>query len=435
MPARRARWTARTAQSRFTTKEVQVLGELPDVVITGVAMTTALATNAEDTWAALLDGRSGIRNLVGPALEELDLPVRIGGQVLEDFDAELSRVELRRLSYLQKMALVLGRRAWADCGAPDMDPARLAVSVAQGIGNGEEMMLGYIAMRDRGLKAVSPLAVQMFMPNGPAAAIGLDRSARAGVTAPMMADASGTGAIAQAWQQIVFGDADVVICGAVESPIEGVPIAAYSQIDGVMAPDGDDPATACRPFDRDRTGMVFGEGGAILVMETEAHAKARGARILARVLGAATTSDGFDAMASDPGAEQEAYALTRAIDVAGLAPDDIDLVVAHAAGTVDGDLVEATALQEAFGGHRPAVYAAKAALGNTFGSAGAIESVLTVFALRDGVVPPTLNLDHLDERIQLDVVSGEPRRSDYRYAVNDTFAFGGHNVVVVFGKY
>jgi beta-ketoacyl ACP synthase len=412
-----------------------VPGEFPDVVITGMAMTTALAANAEDTWAALLDGRSGIRPLSGPFVEEVDLPVRIGGQLLEDFDSELSRVELRRLSYLQKMALVLGRRAWLDSGSPDMDPTRLAVSVAAGIGNGEEMILGYIAMRDRGLKAVSPLAVQMFMPNGPAAAVGLDRSARAGVTAPMMADASGTGAIAQAWQQIVFGDADVVICGAVESPIEGVPIAAYAQIDGVMSKDNDNPAAACRPFDRDRTGMVFGEGGAMLIMETEAHAKSRGARILARVLATATTSDGVDAMVSDPGAEQEAHALARAIELAGLVPNDIDLVVAHAAGTVDGDLVEATALQKTFGGHRPAVYASKAALGNTFGSAGAIESVLTVLALRDGVVPPTLNLDHLDERVELDVVAGEPRHSDYRYAVNDTFAFGGHNVVIVFGKY
>lgn len=409
--------------------------EFADVVITGVAMTTALATNAEDTWSALLEGRSGIRPLGGHVVGDFELPVSIGGQLLEDFDSELSRVELRRLSYLQKMALVLGRRAWEDCGAPDMDPTRLAVSVSQGIGNGEEMMLGYIAMRDRGLRAVSPLAVQMFMPNGPAAAIGLDRAARAGVTAPMMADASGAGAIAQAWQQIVFGDADVVICGAVESPIEGVPVAAYAQIDGVLSKDNDDPASACRPFDRDRTGTVFGEGGAILIMETEAHAMARGARILARVLGGATTSDGFDIMVSDPGAEQEVHALTRVLERAGLAPADVDLVVAQAAGTVDGDLVEATALQKVFGAHRPAVYAPKAALGHTFGSAGAIESVLTIFALRDGVVPPTLNLSHLDERIDLDVVTGEPRSGDFRYAVNDTFAFGGHNVVLAFGKY
>jgi beta-ketoacyl ACP synthase len=409
--------------------------ELPDVVITGVALTSALAIDAEGTWTALLDGRSGIRALSAPFPEDLDLPVRIGGQLLEDFDGELTRVELRRLSYLQKMALVLSRRAWLHAGSPDVDPTRLAVTVGTGFGNGEEVILAYVDMRVRGLRAVSPLAVQMFMPNGPAAAIGLDRAARGGVSAPMVADASGAAAIAQAWQQIVFGDADVVICGGVEFPIQGVPIAAYAQIDGIMSSDNDDPVGACRPFDRDRTGMVFGEGGALLIMETEGHAKARGARVLARVLGGSITSDGYDVMSSDPDAEQEAHAISRAIELARLTPGDIDHVNAHAAGTAAGDLVEATALQKVFGTHHPAVYAPKAALGNTFGSAGAVESVLTVLALHDGIVPPTLNLRHLDEGIDLDVVTGEARKGDYRYAVNTTFAFGGHNVALVFGKY
>jgi len=179
----------------------------------------------------------------------------------------------------------------------------------------------------------------------------------------------------------------------------------------------------------------MGEGGALLLMETEAHATARGARILARVLGAATTSDGYDAMLSDPDAEQEAHAVSRAIELAGLTATDIDLINASAAGTVAGDLVEATALQKALGGHRPAVYAPKAALGNAFGAAGALESVLTVLSLRDGVAPPTLNVTELDERIDLDVVTGEARKADYRYALNNTFAFGGHNVVLAFGKY
>lgn len=412
-----------------------MLRDFPDVVVTGFATTNSLATDAESTWAALLDGGSGIRPLSGDFVGELDLPVTIGGQLLEDFDSELSRVELRRLSYPQKMALVLGRRAWADSGAPEMDATRLAVSVSTGYGNAEEVILAYIGMRNRGLKAVSPLAVQMFMPNGAAAAIGLDREARAGVSAPMMGDASGAAAIAQAWQQIVFGDADVVVCGAVESPIEGVPIAAYSQIDGLMATGDGDPAGACRPFGADRTGMVLGEGGALLVLETEEHAKARGARILARLMGAASTSDGYDALLPDPSAEQQAHALTRAVELAGLTPGDVDLVNAHATGTVAGDLVEATALQKVLGAHRPPVYAPKAALGNTFGSAGAIEAVLTVQALRDGVVPATLNTTQLDERVELDVVTGQPRRSDYRYAVSNTFAFGGHNVVLAFGKY
>jgi beta-ketoacyl ACP synthase len=411
-----------------------MLRPVPDIVITGVTLTTPLANNTEDTWKALVDGDSGIRPLTADNLAGPDLPATIGGQLLEDFDSQLSRVELRRLSYLQKMALVLGRRVWQECGSPETDTTRLGVSIGTGLGTTEEVMLAYDAMRNRGLKAVSPLVVQMFMPNGPAATVGLERGAQAGVSTPLTGDASGASAIAEAWRSIAFGDADMIICGGVETHIEGVPIAAYSQIEGVLSTDNDDPRGACRPFDRDRTGMVLGEGGALLVMETAAHAKARGARILARVMGAAMSSDGYDAFFADPDAEQQAYAMTRAIEHAGLTRDDIDHVNAHAAGIVSGDLAEATALAKVFGGHHPAVYAPKAALGHSFGSAGAVECALTVLALRDGIVPPTLNLRHLDERMDLDVVAGEARRGDYRYAISNSFGFGGNNVSVVFGR-
>jgi beta-ketoacyl ACP synthase len=410
-------------------------GPFPDVVITGVALTTSLAPSTADTWSALLDGRSGIRPLSPEIMDGVELPATIGGQLRETFDGELSRVELRRLSYLQKMALVLSRRVWQDCGSPEIDTARLGVSLGTGLGTTEEVMVAYDEMRNRGLKAVSPLVVQMFMPNGPAATVGLDRGAQAGVTTPLTGDASGASAIAEAWRSIAFGDADMIVCGGVETHVERVPIAAYSQIEGVLSTDNDDPEGACRPFDRDRTGMVLGEGGALLVMETEEHATARGARILARVMGAALSSDGYDAFYSNPDAEQQAYAMQRAIELAGLVPTDIDHVNAHAAGVVSGDLTEASALQKVFGEHHPAVYAPKAALGHSFGAAGAIECGLTVLALRDGVVPPTLNLRHLDERMDLDVVTGQARRGDYRHAVSNSFGFGGHNVSVVFGRY
>ena len=407
----------------------------PDVVVTGVAVTSGLAPDAEDTWTALCEGRSGIRHLGEGLPADLDLPTRIGAGLREDVDGELTRVELRRLSYLQRLALVLSRRAWQHCGSPEVDPTRLAVSIGTGFGTTEEVVQAYIRMRAKGLKTVSPLYVQMFMPNGPAATVGLELRAKAGVTAPMLGDAAGAGAVAQAWQQITFGDADMVICGGVESRIEAVPIAAYAQLDGVLSTDDGDPSSACRPFDKDRTGMVFGEGGALLVLETEAHAKARGARILGRVLGAAMNSDAYDTLLGDPEAEQAALAISRALQIAALKPQDVDHVNAHASGTVHGDLAEAVALKKAFGTSQPAVYAPKGALGHSFGAAGAIEAVLTVFALRDGIVPPTLNLEHLDPLIDLDVVTGQPRKDDYRYAVSTSFGFGGHNVAVVFGKY
>ncbi|MGK2867017.1 MAG: 3-oxoacyl-ACP synthase KasB [Mycobacterium sp.] len=408
---------------------------LPNVVVTGVAMTTALATDADTTWKKLLGGESGIRLLGDAFIEEYDLPVRIGGHLLEDFDSELTRVELRRLSYLQKMSTVIGRRVWENAGSPEVDPKRLMVSIGTGLGSAEELVFAYDGMRARGLRAVSPLVVQMFMPNGAAAAVGLERKAKAGVTTVISACASGSEGIANAWRNIVLGEADIAICGGVETRIEAVPIAGFAQMRIVLSNTNDDPAGACRPFDRDRNGFVFGEGGALMVIETEEHAKARGANILARIMGASITSDGFHIVAPDPNGEQAGYAMSRSVELAGLQPSDIDHINAHATGTSVGDVAEGVAINNAMKGHKPAVYAPKSALGHSVGAVGAVESILTVFALRDGIIPPTLNLKNLDPEIDLDVVAGEPRTGDYKYAINNSFGFGGHNVALTFGKY
>ncbi|MBB3603365.1 beta-ketoacyl ACP synthase [Mycolicibacterium sp. BK556] len=398
-------------------------------------MTTALASDAEGTWKRLLDGQSGIRLLDDDFVELYDLPVRIGGHLLEDFDGELTRVELRRMSYLQKMATVIGRRAWQNAGSPEVDGKRLMVALGTGIGSSEELLYAYEAMRAKGLRAVSPLAVQMYMPNAAAAAVGLELKAKAGVITPVSACASGSEAIAQAWRQIVLGEADIAICGGVETKIEAVPIAGFAQMRIVLSTTNDNPAGACRPFDKDRNGFVFGEGGAMMIIETEEHAKARGANILARIMGAGITSDGYHIVAPDPNGEQAGHAITRAIQLAGLQPTDIDHVNAHATGTQVGDVAEAKAIDNALGNHRPPVYAPKSALGHSVGAVGAVESILTVLALRDGIVPPTLNLRNLDPEIDLDVVAGEPRSGNYQYAINNSFGFGGHNVAIAFGKY
>jgi len=408
---------------------------LPNVVVTGIAMTTALATDAENTWKKLLDGQSGIRTLEDPFIDEYDLPVRIGGHLLEDFESDLDRVEKRRLSYLQKMSTVLGRRVWQNAGSPEVDTRRLLVSIGTGMGSSEELLFAYDGMRSRGLRAVSPLVVQMFMPNGPAAVVGLDLGAKAGVCTPVSACASGSEAIANAWRNIVYGEADIAVCGGVETKIEAVPIAGFAQMRIVLSNTNDDPAGACRPFDRDRNGFVFGEAAALMVIETEEHAKARGATILARIMGASVTSDGYHIVAPDPNGERAGHAITRAVQLAGLQPSDIDHVNAHATGTNVGDVAEGKAINNALGVHRPAVYAPKSALGHSVGAVGAVESILTVLALRDGVIPPTRNLRNLDPEIDLDVVAGEPRTGDYRYAVNNSFGFGGHNVAIAFGKY
>jgi beta-ketoacyl ACP synthase len=409
----------------------------PNVVVTGIALTTALASDAETTWKLLLDGQSGIRALDDPFVEEFNLPVRIGGHLVEEFDSQLTRIENRRMGYLQKMATILGRRVWDNAGSPEVDTNRLMVSIGTGMGSSEELVFGYDDMRERGMKAVHPLAVQMYMPNGASAAVGLQRQAKAGVITPVSACASGSEGIARAWQQIALGEADVAICGGVETRIEAVPIAAFASMRIVMSTTNDDPAGACRPFDKDRNGFVFGEGGALMVIETEEHATARGANILARLMGASVTSDGFHMVAPDPNGERAGHAMTRAIQLAGITPGDIDHINAHATGTSVGDLAESKAIINALGAHggNAAVYAPKSALGHSVGAVGAVEAILTVLALRDQVVPPTLNLVNLDPEIDLDVVAGKPRPGDYGYAINNSFGFGGHNVALAFGRY
>jgi beta-ketoacyl ACP synthase len=407
----------------------------PDVVVTGIAMTTALATDAEGTWKLLLDSKSGIRTLEAPFVEDFGLSVHIGGPLLEEFESQLTRIELRRSAYLQRISTIVGRRVWENAGTPDVDSDRLLVSIGTGFGSAEEIVFSYDDMRARGMRAVSPLGIQKFMPNGAAAAVGLERKAKAGVLTSVSACASGSEGIARAWQQIVLGEADIAICGGVETKIEAVPIAAFAQMGGWISTQNEDPEAACRPFDKDRSGFVFGEAGALMVIETEEHAKARGANILARIMGASITSDGFHLVDPDQDGVQAGRAITRAIELADLTPNDIDHVNAHATGTLAGDLAEGKAINNALGSHRPAVYAPKAALGHSVGAVGAVESILTVLALRDQVIPPTLNLENLDPEIDLDVVAGKPRPGDYRYAINNSFGFGGHNVAIAFGRY
>lgn len=412
----------------------QAAGPFADVVVTAIASTTSLAADAEETWALLLEGRSGIRPLGKPFVEEFDFPVRIAGELTENFEDILSRVERRKLSYMGQMSTVLGRRLWENAGSPEIDTRRLLVSIGLALGTTEEMILQYDTWKEKGLRAVAPTSIQKYMPNAPAVAVALERHAKAGVMSPVMADASGAAAIGQAWRQIILGDADIAICGGVETCIEAVPIAAFAQ-SGMMSTYNDDPAAACRPFDSHRDGMVFGEAGALMLIETEEHAKARGAPILARLLGCGMTNDGYHPVRPDPTGERAADAIARAVELAGLTPADIDYVNAHATGTGCGDAAEARAIHRALGSATPAVYASKAALGHSLGSAGAVEAVLTVQALRDGIIPPTLNLKNRDPQIDLDVVVDQPRRGSYRYAINDSFGFGGNNVALAFGAY
>ena len=408
-------------------------GGFPSVVVTAVEATTALGADIDSTWKALLAGESGIRILEDDFVTKWDLPVRIGGHLVDPVDDHMTRLDLRRMSYVQRMSKYLGRKMWDDVGAPDVDPDRFTVVIGTGLGGGEKIVETYDTMNEGGIRKVSPLAVQMIMPNGAAAVVGLDLGARAGVITPVSACSSGSEAIAHAWRQIVMGDADIAVCGGVEGMIEALPIAAFSMM-RAMSTRNEDPAAASRPFDKERDGFVFGEAGAMMIIETEEHAKARGAKPLARLLGAGITSDAYHMVAPAPDGLRAGRAMTRAMEQAGLSPSDINHVNAHATSTSIGDVAEANAIRVA-GVEHAAVYAPKSALGHSIGAVGALESILTVLSLRDGVIPPTLNYETPDPEIDLDVVAGEPRYGDYRYAINNSFGFGGHNVALAFGRY
>ncbi|MET8872986.1 KasA/KasB family beta-ketoacyl-ACP synthase [Nocardia sp. NPDC004604] len=403
----------------------------PSVVVTAVAATTSIADDIDATWSGLLAGRSGIGRLTDDFVAEYDLPVRIGGKLTSHPGAELTRVEQRRHSYVEQMALVLGRQVWRNAGTPEVEGERLAVVIGTGLGGGDALINAVDSMRDGGYRKVSPMSVPMVMPNGPAATVGLEIGAKAGVFAPVSACSSGSEAIAHAWRLISTGEADVVVAGGVEGHIDAVPIASFAMM-RAMSTRNDEPERASRPFDRDRDGFVFGEAGALLVLESERHARARGARIHGRVLGAGITSDAYHIVASEPDGIGAARAMRKAISTAGLQVSDIQHVNAHATSTSIGDASEANAITAVT--PEASVYAPKSALGHSIGAVGALESILTMLTLRDQIVPPTLNLDNRDLEIDLDIVAGAPREQRIDFALNNSFGFGGHNVALAFGR-
>jgi 3-oxoacyl-[acyl-carrier-protein] synthase II len=359
----------------------------------------------------------------------------------------LERVEARRLDRCQQAALAAAREAWADAGfdpvpkskdgVPNeavrgVDPERLAVVVGSGIGGATTMLGQDDILEERGVRRVSPLTVPMLMPNGPAAALGLEFGARAGVHATVSACASGSEAISLAMDLIRSGRADVVIAGGTEAVVDKLPMAGFAQM-RALSTRNDEPERASRPFDKGRDGFVLGEGAGILVLESAEHAAARGARVHAEIAGSGITSDGYHITAPDPTGAGAARAITLALRDAGVEPADVAHVNAHATSTPTGDIAEALAIRAAIGDHA-LVSAPKSMLGHLLGASGAVETIATVLSVRDGVVPMTRNLEDLDDGVELDVVTVEPRRMPVPVAVNDSFGFGGHNVALVVRK-
>jgi 3-oxoacyl-[acyl-carrier-protein] synthase II len=400
------------------------------VVVTGLGATTPIGGDVATTWQALLDGKSG----VGVLTEEwaADLPVRIAARVdVEPLDV-LDRVEARTLDRSQQFAIIAAREAWAQAGKPDVEKERLGVVFASGIGGVTTLLNQYDVLREKGPRRVSPHTVPMLMPNGPAAAVGLDLQARAGVHTPVSACASGAEAIAVGLEMIRNGRADIVVCGGTEAAIHPLPLAAFAAM-RAMSTRNDEPLRASRPYDKGRDGFVMGEGAGAVVLEAGDHARARGATILGEIAGAGITSDGYHIAAPDPEGRGVVRALRAALESADLTPSDVTHINAHATSTPAGDVAEAAAIREVFGAAADSVVvtAPKSTFGHLLGAAGAVEAIATLLSVSQHIVPPTLNLDDLDDAITLDIVTVDPRPLREGAALSDAFGFGGHNVVLV----
>ncbi len=403
------------------------------VVVTGLGATTPLGGDVTSTWSALLAGQSGVRLLTEEWAQTI--PVHFAARVAVEPSEQMERVELRRLDRSEQFAVVASREAWKDSGAPEMDKERLGVVIASGIDGVTTLLDQYDILREKGARLVSPHTVPMLMPNGPAANVGLELQAKAGVHTPVSACASGAEAIGYAFEMIAHNRADVVVSGGVEAAIHAMPMSGFAAMKA-LSTRNDDPARASRPYDLNRDGFVLGEGGGILVLEEYEHAVARGARIYCEIAGQGLTSDGYHIAAPDPDGAGVQRAIKFALRQAGISTKDIVHLNAHATSTPAGDVAEANALRAALGSDADhvAVSATKSMTGHLLGGAGAIESVFIVKTLQDRLAPPTINIDDLDPAVTIDVVRNTPRTlpAGDIAALNDSFGFGGHNVVLVF---
>lgn len=407
---------------------------LKRVVVTGLGTTSPVGGDVPTTWAALLEGKSGAALLT----EEWAAPLaaRIAARVAVEPSEVLDRVKARRMDRSGQFAMVAAQEAWADSGLADsdsVDPERLAVAMGSGIGGVTTLLANYDQLLEKGPRRVSPLAIPMLMPNGPAATIGLALGAKAGVHTPVSACASGNEAISLGIDLIRLGRADVVVVGGTEAAVHPLPMAAFGQM-MALSKRNDEPEKASRPWDKGRDGFVLGEGAAVLVLESAEHAEARGARIYAEVAGAGITADSHDIAQPDPAGLGATRAMKIALREGDLAAADILHVNAHATSTPQGDIAEASAIRHALGSAVDGVVvtSTKSMTGHLLGAAGALESVATVLALHHRKVPATINLDD-PEDVGLDLADKvrDLPAGDIA-ALNNSFGFGGHNVAIAF---
>jgi 3-oxoacyl-[acyl-carrier-protein] synthase II len=406
----------------------------PRIVVTGIGASTPIGGTAPETWSALLQGVSGTHALEYDWVEKYQLPVHFAAEALVQPNTVLERPVANRLDPSAQFALVAAKEAWEDAGIPDVDPERFAVDFATGIGGLQTTLNGWDVLKEKGPRRIMPMSIPMLMPNAPAAAISMHLNARAYARTVASACASSTEALVNAFETLRMGRADVVLTGGCEATIHPLAIAAFAAMQA-LSKRNDSPETASRPYSIDRDGFVMGEGAACLVLETEEHAKARGAKIYGEIVGGGVTADSYHITAPEPEGLGASRAVRQALEQADATPDDVTHINAHATSTPTGDIAEYKALRSVFGDriHEIPVSATKASTGHLLGGTGALEAIFTLLALKERQAAPTINLSTQDPNIPLRI-SGSPipLGSGPQLAISNSFGFGGHNAVVAF---
>ncbi|MDQ6681871.1 MAG: beta-ketoacyl-ACP synthase II [Chloroflexota bacterium] len=406
-------------------------------VVTGMGAITPIGNDADSYWRNLVAGVSGVAAI--RAYDASGEEVRIAAEV-KDFDPAtwIDFKQARRMSRFSQLAVAAAAQAIESSGLKVTDANRddIAVVVNTGGGGIGEVATGERVYLEQGGKRVSPFMVPMLSPSMAACQISIQNRLRGPVITSVAACASGVQAFVEAQRLIEHGDAEVVVAGGTESAILPVAFAALANM-GALSKRNDDPERASRPFDAGRDGFVFGEAAGVLVVESAAHAEGRGAPILAEVAGGALTGDAFHISAPEPSGQGATRAIQRALRDAGLEPEQIDYVVAHGTSTQLNDATESLAIRNAFGAaaDRLAVSSNKSMIGHTLGAAGAMSALAAVMAIREGVIPPTINYEAADPACDLDYVPNVARRTPVRAAIVNGFGFGGQNAVAVFRAY
>lgn len=403
------------------------------VVITGIGAVTSLGLTVEESWQSLLTGRSGI----GPItrFDSSILPVHIAGEV-KGFQPEtfMDRKEARRSSRAAQLVVAAVRMAIADARLPEPLPCsdRVGTVVGTGAGGLEVADRELMTLRTRGFDRVSPFALTGFLANMPAYHVSLITGAHGPINTVVAACASGTQAISDAAELIRTGRADLVVAAGVEGLIDLTSIGSFARINA-LSTDNDDPAHACRPFDKTRNGTVLSEGSGALILERLDHALARNATIYGEVLGYASSSDAYHITAPDPQAGGMVRSMRWALQDAGIEPEQVDYINAHGTGTPLNDSLETLAIKKVFGeaAYRIPVSSSKAVLGHALGGTGAIEAIFCLLSMRDAMAPPTWNYTEADPECDLDYVPNQPRPAILNVVVSNSFAMGGHNCCLV----